>query len=58
LEIIALFDDFTMQHVFRDENTVANNLTWQASSFRANQGKFSFLEKTDVPVCQIGQPGF
>jgi hypothetical protein len=33
LEIIALFDDFTVQHVFRDENTVANNLTWQASSF-------------------------
>jgi ribonuclease HI len=26
LEIIALFDDFTMQHVSRDENTVVNNL--------------------------------
>jgi hypothetical protein len=26
LKIIALFDDFTMQHVFRDENTVVNNL--------------------------------
>jgi ribonuclease HI len=26
LEIIALFDDFTMQHVFRDENTAMNNL--------------------------------
>jgi hypothetical protein len=26
LKIIALFDDFTIQHVFRDENTVANHL--------------------------------
>jgi hypothetical protein len=26
LEIIALFDNFTLQHVFRDENIVANNL--------------------------------
>jgi hypothetical protein len=26
LEIIALFDDFTIQHVFKDENTVANDL--------------------------------
>jgi ribonuclease HI len=31
LEIIALFDDFTMQHVSRDENTVANDLVQQAS---------------------------
>jgi hypothetical protein len=26
LEIIALFNDFTMQHLSRDENTVANDL--------------------------------
>jgi hypothetical protein len=26
LEIIVLFDDFTVQHVCRDENIVANNL--------------------------------
>jgi ribonuclease HI len=26
LKIIALFDDFTVHHVFRDENTVANDL--------------------------------
>jgi hypothetical protein len=26
LENIALFNDFTVQHVFRDENTVANDL--------------------------------
>jgi hypothetical protein len=33
LEIIALFDDFTVQHVSRNENTVANDLARQASSF-------------------------
>jgi hypothetical protein len=26
LEIIALFDDFTMQHVSKDENIVVNDL--------------------------------
>jgi UDP-3-O-acyl-N-acetylglucosamine deacetylase len=26
LESIALFDDFTVQHVSRDENTMMNNL--------------------------------
>jgi ribonuclease HI len=54
LEIIALFDDFTVQYVSRDENTVVNNLAQQASGFRSNRGKFSFLEKPDVPVCQTG----
>jgi ribonuclease HI len=36
LKIIALFNDFTMQHVFRDENTLANNLAQQASGFCSN----------------------
>jgi ribonuclease HI len=36
LKIIALFDDFTVQHVFRNENTVANDSAQQASGFRAN----------------------
>jgi hypothetical protein len=58
LEIIALFDDFTVLHVFRDENTVTNDLAQQASGFRANQGKFGFLEKLGVLVCQTGQSGF
>jgi hypothetical protein len=26
LKIIALFDDFTVQHIYRDENIVANDL--------------------------------
>jgi ribonuclease HI len=33
LGIITLFDDFSLQHVSRDENTVVNNLTQQASGF-------------------------
>jgi hypothetical protein len=53
LEIIALFDDFTMQHVSRDENIAANALVQQASGFWSNQEKFGFLEKPDVLICQI-----
>jgi hypothetical protein len=33
LQIITIFDDFTMQHVFRDENTLANDLAQQALGF-------------------------
>jgi hypothetical protein len=58
LEIISLFDDFTVQHVSRDENTVVNDLMQQASGFQSNRVIFSFLEKPDVPVCQIGQTNF
>jgi hypothetical protein len=58
LEIVALFDDFTMQHVSRDENTVVNNLAQQALGFQLNRGKFGFPEKIDVPVCQTGQSSF
>jgi hypothetical protein len=58
LQIITIFDDFTMQHAFRDENTLANDLAQQALGFRSNQGKFSFLEKSDVPVCKTGQSDF
>jgi ribonuclease HI len=36
LKIIVLFDDFTVQHVSKHENTVANNLAQQASSFQSN----------------------
>jgi ribonuclease HI len=43
LEIIALFDNFTVQHVSRDKNTLVNDLVQQASGFRLNRGKFSFL---------------
>jgi hypothetical protein len=36
LEIIALFDDFTVQYVSSDENIVASDLVQQASGFRSN----------------------
>jgi hypothetical protein len=58
LEIIALFDDFIMQHFSSDENTVANNLVQQASGFRSNREKFGVLEKLDVSICQIGCSSF
>jgi Mlc titration factor MtfA (ptsG expression regulator) len=58
LEIIATFDDFTIQHVSRDENTIVNNLAQRASGFRSNQEKLYVLEKwmfwfaiLDVSVC-------
>jgi hypothetical protein len=58
LKTITLFDDFTMQHVSRDENTVANDLAQRAPSFRSNQGKIGFLEKLNFLVCQTGWSGF
>jgi hypothetical protein len=54
LKIIALFNDFTVQHISRDENSVVNDLAQQASGFQSNRGKISFLKKLDVPVCQTG----
>jgi Mlc titration factor MtfA (ptsG expression regulator) len=30
LEIIVTFDDFIIQHVYKDENTVVNDLTQHA----------------------------
>jgi ribonuclease HI len=50
LKIVAVFDDFTVQHVSRDENKVAYDLAQQVSSFQSNQGKFGFLEKPCVLV--------
>jgi hypothetical protein len=58
LEIIALFDYFTIQHVSKDKNTVANDLAQEASGFQPNRENFSFPEKTDVSVCQTRQSGF
>jgi hypothetical protein len=52
------FYDFTMQYVFKDENTLANNLAQQGSDFQSNKGKFGFLGKPDVPVCQTRQSRF
>jgi hypothetical protein len=51
LEIIATFEDFTIQHVSRDENTMVNDLAQEASGFRSNREKLYVLEKPDVPFC-------
>jgi hypothetical protein len=48
LEIIALLDDFTIQHVSKDKNTTTNILAQQASSFRSNQGKLYVLKQLMV----------
>jgi ribonuclease HI len=42
LEIIALFDDFIVQHVSRDKNTVANDSAQQALGLLSNQEKLAF----------------
>jgi hypothetical protein len=47
-----------VQHVFRDENTVTNDLTQQASGFRSNRGKSGVLEKPDVLICQTEYSSF
>jgi hypothetical protein len=36
LKIIATFDDFTIQHIFRYENIVVNDLAQQTSGFHSN----------------------
>jgi hypothetical protein len=51
LKIIALFNNFTVQHVSRDENMVVNDLAQQTCCLRSNQGKLYVLKKSDVPVC-------
>jgi hypothetical protein len=58
LEIITLFDDFTVQHVSRDKNTVTNDLAQQASGFRSNREKFGFMKELNVLVYQTEQSSF
>jgi hypothetical protein len=45
LKIIALFDDFTVQHISRDENTVPNDLAQQALGFFIKSRKIQFSAK-------------
>jgi hypothetical protein len=33
MQIVALFDDFIVQHVYTDENKLVNDLVQRASSF-------------------------
>jgi hypothetical protein len=48
----------SVQHDSRDENTLVSDLLQQALGFQSNRGKFSFLKKPDVLVCQTRQSGF
>jgi ribonuclease HI len=55
---IGIFNNFTIQHVSRDEITVVNNLGQHTLGFRSNQGVLYILKKwmiwftiLDVPVC-------
>jgi hypothetical protein len=57
LKSYCYLDDFIIQHVFRDENTVVNNLAQQASDFWSNRGKMYVLEKSYVPICHSGCSG-
>jgi hypothetical protein len=52
IEIIALFDNFTVQHVFRHENTMTKYLAQQASGFDQIEEKLVFWRNRDVPVYQ------
>jgi hypothetical protein len=45
LVIIALSDDFTIQYISRDENTMANDLAQQASCFFIESRKIQFSRK-------------
>jgi hypothetical protein len=58
LEIIALFNDFIVHHVARNENIEVNNLAQQASGFWSNRGKLYVLKKMDVPIYQTGWSDF
>jgi hypothetical protein len=44
LEFFATFNDFTIQHISRDENTMINDLAQQTSGFRSNRGNCMFGE--------------
>jgi hypothetical protein len=57
LKIIVTFDDFTIQHISRNENTVMNNLAQEAPGFRSNRGKLYVLRKLDVSICHSGCSG-
>jgi hypothetical protein len=47
-----------VQHVSKNENTVANNLAQQALGFFIKSRKLYVLEKLDALVCQIGWSSF
>ncbi len=57
LDIIANFDDFVIRHIARGENSRANNLAQQASSYHVKRGIFLILEKLVLEFKSLGEIG-
>jgi hypothetical protein len=45
LDIIARFDEFSIQHIYRHENSKANDLAQQASGYNVSNKNFSITKK-------------
>jgi ribonuclease HI len=48
LDIIARFDEFSIHHIYRHENSKANDLAQQASGYNVSNKNFSIIRK---PMC-------
>jgi hypothetical protein len=46
LDIIARFDEFSIHHIYRHENSKANDLTQQASGYNVSNKNFSIIRKS------------
>jgi hypothetical protein len=45
LDIIARFDEFSVHHIYRHENSKANDLAQQASDYNVSNKNFSIIRK-------------
>jgi hypothetical protein len=52
LDIIARFDEFSIHHIYRHENSKAKDLARQASSYNVSNKNFSITKK---PMCMYVQ---
>jgi hypothetical protein len=67
LDIIARFDEFSIHHIYRYENSKANDLVQQASGYNVSNRNFSITRKLmrihvqnqslSVPGVEIGLTG-
>jgi hypothetical protein len=67
LDIIARFDEFSIHHIYRYENSKANDLVQQASGYNVSNKNFSITRKLmrirvqnqslSVPGAEIGLTG-
>jgi hypothetical protein len=55
LDIIARFDEFSIHHIYRHENSKANDLTQQISSYNVSNKNFGITKK---PMCMHVQNMF